>query len=34
MPGWMTGVIVMAIAFIAAWFTCESFGKEINFLEQ
>jgi len=34
MGGWMTGVIVMGIAFIAAWFTRESFGKDMNFLEQ
>jgi hypothetical protein len=32
--GWMTGVIVMTIAFVAAWFTRESFGKDMNFLEQ
>jgi MFS transporter, putative metabolite:H+ symporter len=32
--GWMTGIIVMAIAFLAGWFTRESFGKDINFLEQ
>ena len=32
--GWMTGIIVMAIAFIAGWFTRESFGKDMNFLEQ
>ena len=32
--GWMTGIIVMAAAFVAAWFTSESFGKDMNFLEQ
>ena len=32
--GWMTGVIVMIVAFIAAWFTHETFGKDMNFLEQ
>jgi len=32
--GWMTGVIVMSIAFVAAWFTRESFGRDMNFLEQ
>jgi hypothetical protein len=32
--GWMTGIVVMAIAFIAAWFTRETFGKDMNFLEQ
>jgi MFS family permease len=32
--GWMTGIVVMTIAFIAAWFTRESFGKDMNFLEQ
>jgi putative MFS transporter len=32
--GWMTGVIVMTIAFVAASFTRESFGKDMNFLEQ
>jgi len=32
--GWVTGIIVMAIAFIAGWFTRESFSKDMNFLEQ
>jgi MFS transporter, putative metabolite:H+ symporter len=32
--GWMTGVVVMIVAFIAAWFTHETFGKDMNFLEQ
>jgi hypothetical protein len=34
MGGWLTGIIVMTIAFIAAWYTRESFGKDMNFLEQ
>ena len=34
MGGWMTGIIVMAVAVVAAWFTSESFGKDMNFLEQ
>jgi MFS family permease len=34
MGGWLTGIIVMTIAFIAARFTRESFGKDMNFLEQ
>ena len=32
--GWMTGIIIMIVAFIAAWFTHETFGKDMNFLEQ
>jgi MFS transporter, putative metabolite:H+ symporter len=31
--GWMTGVVIMAVATIAAWFTKESFSKDLNFLE-
>src|ERR1043166_1362018 len=31
--GWITGIIIMVIAVIAAWFTQESFGKDMNFLE-
>lgn len=31
--GWITGIIIMVIAMIAAWFTRESFGKDLNFLE-
>ena len=34
MGGWITGIIIMSIAFVAAWFTRESFGKDMNFLEQ
>ena len=33
MGGWITGIIIMVIAVIAAWFTHESFGKDLNFLE-
>lgn len=31
--GWITGIIIMLVAVIAAWFTRESFGKDMNFLE-
>ncbi len=31
--GWVTGVIVMAIAVIAAYFTEETFGKDLNYTE-
>lgn len=31
--GWVTGIIIMVIAVIAAWFTHESFGRDLNFLE-
>lgn len=31
--GWVTGVIVMAIAIIAAYFTEETFGKDLNYTE-
>jgi len=30
----MSDIVVMTIAFIAAWFTRESFGEDMNFLEQ
>jgi hypothetical protein len=33
MGGWITGIIIMLVAVIAAWFTRESFGKDLNFLE-
>jgi hypothetical protein len=33
MGGWITGVVIMAIAIIGACFTNESFGKDMNFLE-
>jgi MFS transporter, putative metabolite:H+ symporter len=32
--GWITGAIIMAIAFIAVLFTRESFGKDLNFVER
>jgi MFS family permease len=32
--GWITGIIIMSIALVAAWFTRESFAKDMNFLEQ
>ena len=32
--GWMTGVIVMAIALIAAWHTEETFEKDLNYIER
>jgi putative MFS transporter len=31
--GWLTGLIVMAISFTAAWFTEETFGKDLNYVE-
>ena len=31
--GWVTGVILMIIALIAAWYTEETFGKDLNFVE-
>lgn len=31
--GWLTGVIVMIIAMLAAWFTEETFGKDLNYVE-
>lgn len=32
--GWVTGTIVMAIAITAAYFTEETFGKDLNYVEQ
>jgi len=32
--GWITGVIILGIAVIAAWYTKESFGKDMNFIEE
>lgn len=32
--GWMTGIIIMTIAVIAAYHTKESFGKDMNFIEE
>ena len=31
--GWITGAIVMAISLTAAWFTDETFGKDLNYVE-
>ena len=31
--GWITGLVVMAISFTAAWFTEETFGKDLNYVE-
>jgi len=31
--GWVTGIILFAIAIAAAWFTEETFGKELDFVE-
>jgi len=31
--GWITGAIVMVIAAVAAWFTEETFGKDLNYVE-
>jgi MFS transporter, putative metabolite:H+ symporter len=32
--GWVTGVILMTIAVIAAWKMEETFGKDLNFVEE
>ena len=32
--GWITGLIVMTLAVIAAYHTKESFGKDMNFIEE
>lgn len=32
--GWITGAIVMAISIVAAWFTEETFGKDLNYTEE
>ncbi len=31
--GWVTGVIIMTISIIAAFFTEETFGKDLNYIE-
>ena len=31
--GWITGLVVMAFSFTAAWFTEETFGKDLNYVE-
>lgn len=32
--GWMTGIIVMVLAVIAACYTKETFGKDLNYVEE
>ena len=32
--GWVTAIILFAIALTAAWFTEETFGKDLDFVEQ
>ena len=32
--GWITGIIVFVIAFIALALTEETFGKDLNYIEQ
>ncbi len=32
--GWITGIILMSIAIVAAWYTEETFGKDLNFVEE
>lgn len=32
--GWMTGGIIMLLAVVAAYYTKESFGKDMNFVEE
>jgi hypothetical protein len=32
--GWMTGVIIMVLAILAAYHTRETFGKDMNFIEE
>ena len=32
--GWITGIILMSIALVAAWHTEETFGKDLNFVEE
>ena len=31
--GWVTGVVIMVIAITAAYFTEETFGKELDYVE-
>ncbi|NNV55565.1 MFS transporter [Limnovirga soli] len=33
MGGWLTGIILIVPAIIAAWYTKETFGKDLNFIE-
>ena len=32
--GWITGIIILSMAVVAAWYTKESFGKDLNFIEE
>jgi hypothetical protein len=32
--GWMTGIFIMLIAVIAAYHTKETFGRDLNFIEE
>jgi predicted MFS family arabinose efflux permease len=32
--GWMIGIVVMAVAFTALYYTKESFGKDLDFVEE
>lgn len=32
--GWITGAIIMSISIVAVWFTEETFGKDLNFIEE
>ena len=32
--GWITGVIILSMAVIAGWYTRETFGKDMNFVEE
>jgi putative MFS transporter len=32
--GWMTGIVIMSLAVIAAYYTKESFGNDMNFIEE
>ena len=31
--GWITGAVVLVISLVAAWFTEETFGKDLNYVE-
>ncbi len=32
--GWITGIMLMTIAILAAWRLEETFGKDLNFIEE
>ena len=32
--GWMTGIVIMTVAIVAAYYTKESFANDMNFLEK